>query len=584
MARRVTSCEDCSLVFPHLDPNRRLCFKCEKIEDCGGSEIKLAAVVPHLQELSCRKNPVRHLRKQERGYSNSRKTLGTGKVQRADENKENRRSTTTTEVITIDGDSSDSDIDVESSTAILDAKVKQQRQVASTIRLSEKGVDAKPGGNTIPGRTMDYLANRKRSGDPSKMPTILFKLQIFLHTASGGKTGTRVTPQSRGFLFDESMETVFRKLVKQIQEPDGPWAQHYPGKRFTLEDVTFTFKDGVGILHKYTTATTTVSKFWSVHTQSHNQYFKKAAISANTADLIMLIPVELTVDEVIDEPDADIFDQVLSKKGKRPRLDSKGVRRSKRVKLEDNNSVIKGEPRETPIPTNSVHLRLCRPIVFTKEHHTEGFCTPNISDDLNGTADVSTRYSSEMGAHLKITIDGLHFLARRLEHESTRFSPENELEAARAELNRGFKLKNMLQELANKYGGDVPELNSQDYLFILDYSSPDLFIASLREGKTAVGHLVCQPKPSVSFTQITKMNTLILDALTHYAFVQDKWILRDFRGVKNGDGTLSVFAPISHSVGADTGLHDEGPDHIESFKTTHGIILASERRYQLAVG
>ena len=59
--------------------------------------------------------------------------------------------------------------------------------------------------------------------------------------------------------------------------------------------VQFTFKDGVGIPLKYTTGVTTVASFWNAHTQLHNQYFKKASIASNTAEVVMLVPIELTV-------------------------------------------------------------------------------------------------------------------------------------------------------------------------------------------------------------------------------------------------------------------------------------------------
>lgn len=47
--------------------------------------------------------------------------------------------------------------------------------------------------------------------------------------------------------------------------------------------------------------------------------------------------------------------------------------------------------------------------------------------------------------------DTEHYLARRLEDDSFQFSPESELNAARAELSRSYMLKGFLQELSSKH-------------------------------------------------------------------------------------------------------------------------------------
>jgi len=107
------------------------------------------------------------------------------------------------------------------------------------------------------------------------------------------------------------MEHVFQKLVDLVNEPNSQWEMQFPNKPFMRQvlnlnyllrltdsfsdDVQFTFADKVGIPLKYTTVHTTVSTFWTAHSQLNNQYFKKQAIATSTAEIVMLVPIELTV-------------------------------------------------------------------------------------------------------------------------------------------------------------------------------------------------------------------------------------------------------------------------------------------------
>jgi hypothetical protein len=61
------------------------------------------------------------------------------------------------------------------------------------------------------------------------------------------------------------------------------------------DDVQFTFSQGMDIPLKYRTSECTVATFWNTFTKVENQYFKKASIAACTAEITMLVPIEITV-------------------------------------------------------------------------------------------------------------------------------------------------------------------------------------------------------------------------------------------------------------------------------------------------
>jgi hypothetical protein len=54
-----------------------------------------------------------------------------------------------------------------------------------------------------------------------------------------------------------------------------------------------------------------------------------------------------------------------------------------------------------------------------------------------------------------------------------------------------------------------------------EYSTPDLFIATVREQNTVLGHLVCQPKPDIPFNKVVEPELDILNAISHYSLVQN---------------------------------------------------------------
>ncbi|KAJ7733511.1 hypothetical protein B0H16DRAFT_1892799 [Mycena metata] len=551
-------CGDCGLVFKYLDAARSNCFKCEKRGNCADA-IQLAEVEKWAQCLGC---SVAY-----KYFPADRTNCGACDAK----NNNNKASTKSApsvpapgkenEFITVDSDSDE--VDVVNPIAALKVKVEQNKKVASGIRLTPKTP------SDLPGKTREFLdlreTARKRSGDPSKAASILFKVSIALQKDKGQRLGTRVPPQSRSFSLEDNMQHVFTKLVEMVNEPDGPWAQNYPDKSFNRDDVQFTFKDHVGIPLKYMGAKISVSKFWTAHTQLHGQYFKKASIAASTAEIEMLIPIELTHDKISDSESDDSFD--MSSKGsgrKRSKKPKPAVKKRVRVKLEE--VVIKGEPMESPMPTRDsrrpVLLRLTCPVIFTKERRITPFSQPVTGEEIRGTTDIAPRTSPEMHRHMQLTHDGAHYLARRLEDDSFQFAPNEELNAARAELDLGYHLDNLLKDLATKYT-DVAEVQG--------YSTPDLFIATIKEQSTVIGHLVCQPKPIIPFNEIIVMKSSVSEAMAHYSYVDGKgrWMLQDFRSAPGLDGNISLFAPVAHSEAGNSGMYDCGPQGLETFQHLH---------------
>ncbi|KAJ7787835.1 hypothetical protein B0H14DRAFT_2951666 [Mycena olivaceomarginata] len=116
--------------------------------------------------------------------------------------------------------------------------------------------------------------------------------------------------------------------------------------------------------------------------------------------------------------------------------------------------------------------------------------------------------------------------------------------------------------LIDKYGTNV--------LGLSEYSTPDLFIATVREQNTVLGHLVCQPKPDIPFNKVVEPELDILNAISHYSLVQNNnaLLFTKFK-VASVNGSLSIFAPITHSRSSSSGLYDEGPEAIDQFMDGH---------------
>ncbi|KAJ6609276.1 hypothetical protein B0H10DRAFT_1954801 [Mycena sp. CBHHK59/15] len=231
-----------------------------------------------------------------------------------------------------------------------------------------------------------------------------------------------------------NMERVFQKMVDMVNEPDSQWS-----------DVQFTFKDGMDIPYKYRSASCSVATFWTAHSQLHNQFFKKASIVASMAEINMLVPAQLTKYDDLSDEDPDMFDAILGTKRGHRNLKSSGSSRKKvKQEPEDSGFVFKSEPIEKKVPRTWQHQKLS-----------------------HGDA---------------------QYLARRLDNIEFQFAPDAELDSARAELDRGHWFKAVLQKLTSNYSFDVPEL--------IKYTTPDLFIATVKEQGTILGHLICQPKPT----------------------------------------------------------------------------------------
>ncbi|KAJ7464918.1 hypothetical protein B0H11DRAFT_1922342 [Mycena galericulata] len=478
-------------------------------------------------------------------------------------------------VIELDGDSdaapdgSDSDIQEVAPLSALRNKVAQNKQAASKFRLTPK-VD---GDLDLPGRTKDFLKMREasRAGkrtDP-KSSGVLFKATVVLQKEAGQKQGTRVPVQSRNFQFDDKMDFVFDKLVDLVNEPNGQWAKFYPGKTFTRDQIQFTFNKGMDIPLKYRTAECIVSTFWNKFTRQENQFFKKASIANHVADITMLVPIELTRDpEPEDSDDSDVFNAILNPKKRRKSRNS-GSKKI-RVKEEDTGTFpltrIKAEPVDTDmLPTQKARapsIRLTTPITFTKEFFSNSLDGPLATGKFQGFRDLCVKSTPVIGTYFHVGLSPFQFcctdpnvyqltsgreqfLARRLESVNFQFSPENELNAARAELIRGHQLKVLLEELTKSYSDVVPGLS--------EYSTPELFIATIHEPDKVLGHLVCQPKPSTPIHEIVQAEHEILNAISHFSFVQSKKneVFVDFKGM---DNLFLMVPPLSLPFTAQQGI------------------------------
>ncbi|KAJ6503959.1 hypothetical protein C8R45DRAFT_1186102 [Mycena sanguinolenta] len=553
LVETLKQCLGCSLVYKYLPEGRLQCAMCDR------------------QDVKCNKENVPKEKEN---------------LLKAAPEKAKSKSSSSKTVISVDSDSDGPNSDIEElpDMAVLRVKVAQNKQASSGLRLTPK---VKSESEELPARTRDFLKLRQNSknqrGETKSNNHLLFKVTVFLQKPTGQKVGTRVPVQSRGFPFEDTMDYVFRTMVNMVQEPDGRWAKEYKDKSFHFDDVHFTFSTGMDIPAKYQGDTTVVS-FWTTFTKQDNQYFKKGSIKNFVADITMLVPIEVVEEEQLDaassESEGDMVDQILGKK--RPKKPSKhrAVKRVK-VKHEESDVTIKPEPMDTDelslYTTRSVsrkkgktvlplvRLTMTSPVTFTKEVLTqslENFSSTN--QEFHGIRDLVAKRTPALGSHFQLSCDDKHYLARRFEHTEFRFDHDQELEAARGELNRGHQLKLLLRTLDEKFGTTIPELST--------YSTPDLFIATIREQNTVLGHLVCQEKPDIAFNKVVEPELDILNAISHYSLVHNNslQLFTKFKVAHCENSNLSsIFAPITHSVSSTSGLYDEGPEAIESFKLDH---------------
>ncbi|KAF7373542.1 hypothetical protein MSAN_00564600 [Mycena sanguinolenta] len=565
-------CNDCGLEFKYMDAARKICFKCEKLDQCNGNKTEMTAVEA-LRQCSCCGLVYKYLpegrlqcalcdrRAQSQMSSDDKENVP--KTKKAVPDNTKSKSSASKTVISVDDDSDGSNSDIEElpNMTVLKAQVAQNKKAASGIRLTPK---VKTESEELSVRTREFFKLRQNAkSQRSEAKTnnqLLFKVTINLQKPAGQKVGTRVPVQSRGFPFEDKMEHVFKTMVNMVQEPDGRWAKEYPNKTFQCNDVHFTFSGGMDI-----PANT----------------LKKSAIANFVADITMLVPIELTLDAASSDSEGDLIDQILGSGKKRSKSSSKNHRNSKRVKVkqEESDVIIKPEPMESDDPlyrtqsvirhkrgkTPSVRLNMTSPVTFTKEFLTntlEKFSSTN--EEFHGLRDLVGKITPSLGSHFQLSCDDKHYLARRFELAEFRFDHNQELEAARGELNRGHQLKLLLQTLNEKFGSTVPELST--------YSTPDLFIATVREQNVVLGHLVCQERPEVAFNKVVEPELDILNAISHYSLfhTSSTQLFTKFK-VAYGEtsGCSSIFAPITHSMSSTSGLYDEGPEAIGSFQADH---------------
>lgn len=97
---------------------------------------------------------------------------------------------------------------------------------------------------------------------------------------------------------------------------------------------------------------------------------------------------------------------------------------------------------------------------------------------------------------------------------------------------------------------------------------------------------MCQP--SLNYADITNISSDLLNTLSHHSLVEanQQHVLVDFKGKdmlttdlvnmlihhlvhESIYGTQTIFAPVSHSITADSGIGDLGLAGIDMFKDTH---------------
>ncbi|KAJ7700670.1 hypothetical protein B0H17DRAFT_1327758 [Mycena rosella] len=446
-------------------------------------------------------------------------------------------------VIELDSDSagggSDSDIQEVPAMSALKTKIAQNKQTASGIRPTPK---AEPDPD-LSVRTQEFLqkraASRKRATGSSKAASVLFKVTVALQKQAGQKQGTRVPLQSRGFQLDDNMDYVLCTMVDMVNEPDGKWTKEHPGKGFTRDDVQFTFNPGMEIPLKYRMSDCTVATFWNKFTKQDNQYFKKASIAACIAEITMLVPIEITLDPVIEsessDHEPDIFDEILGAGKHRRKFKGKSkARKRAKVKQEESDTTlrVKDEPMELELYrtrsasvtraksalTRTIHLT--SPIMFTKEFYSNPLDhrLPS-TEKFHGFRDLCSKSTPALGSH-----------------------------------------SSLVEKITSSIDGEST-----------GYTTPALFIATVHEQGTVLGHLVYQPKPSISLNNIVKPELEILSAMTHFSFTQSKntQIIVDFKVASGDDGPVIIFAPVTHSFSGGSGLGDDGPEAIEELRMSH---------------
>ncbi|KAK7001069.1 hypothetical protein R3P38DRAFT_2559417 [Favolaschia claudopus] len=568
-------CTGCGQSFKYLDSARSNCHKCEKFDKCQGNETEMSAVeklkqcsecglvFPRLASSPCGQCKLRNAKRKSTCILSAQHTYDRYLATKPSNDKENLATKTADiqqshSVISIESDDGD-DIQEVGPSDMAEVKIKfaQNKRLSSNLRLTPK-VKEKASGSS--GRTAKFLHMRetaRKRTDSSKTTQILFRVTCFLQKATGQKVGTRVPAQSRSFSLDDTMEHVFRTVVNTFQEPEGRWVQNYPGKSFKRENVYFTFANETDIPSNYTGNST-------------------AAIANFTAEITTYVPIELTLDVPSEsDDDDDEFDEIYTgRKRRKGRGKGRAVKKLKvkqEVSDDDFPARVKSEPTELGLPKARVSgsgtqvapkFRLKSPVTFTKEHLSNSLDRPQEPQLFHGVRDIVAKNTPSLKTHFQLSCGDDHYLARRLENDRFRFNSSLELDAARAELLRGKRLKDLLENLIDEHGMLNPSL--------AECSTPELFIATITDREVVLGHLVCQPIPAIPFHKVVQPELDLLNAISHFSLVQNKdsMLFTKFK-VASSDGSTSIFAPVTHSSSGDSGVDDGGQKAIDDFRGEH---------------
>ncbi|KAK7059546.1 hypothetical protein R3P38DRAFT_3167979 [Favolaschia claudopus] len=505
-------CTGCGQSFKYLDSARSNCHKCEKFDKCQGNETEMAAVeklkqcsecglvFPRLASSPCGQCKLRNAKRKSYILS-AQHTYDRYLTTKPSNDKENLATKTADiqqshSVISIESDNGD-DIQEVGPSDMAEVKIKfaQNKRRSSSLRLTLKVKEEVSGSS---GRTAKFLHMRetaRKRTDSSKTTQILFRVTCFLQKATGQKT----------------MEHVFRTVVNTFQEPKGRWVQNDPGKSFKRENVYFTFANGTDIPSNYT-GNSTVATFWSQFSKHQGQYFKKAAIANFTAEITMYVPIELTLDVPSEsDDDDDEFDEIYTgRKHRKGRGKGRAVKKLKveqEVSDDDFPARVKSEPTELGLP--KAHVSGSGTQVAPK------FRLKSPEPQLfHGVRDIVAKNTPSLKTHFQLSCGDDHYLARRLENDRFRFNSSLELDAARAELLRGKRLKDLLENLIDEHGMLNPSLAA--------CSTPELFIATITDREVIPGHLVCQPIPAIPFHKVVQPELDLLNAISHFSLVQNK--------------------------------------------------------------
>ncbi|KAF8152978.1 hypothetical protein B0H34DRAFT_721678, partial [Crassisporium funariophilum] len=167
----------------------------------------------------------------------------------------------------------------------------------------------------------------------------------------------------------------------------------------------------------------------------------------------------------------------------------------------------------------------------------------------------------------QLQIGKITSLARRIDSTSARQSLDDERATAHSEILRSGWLKSVLKAFK--------DLAAKEDVSLDNITSPNLFLALERTSSTSSvisgGIMVYVCQPFVSPDDITEMVSPITAALSHFSLIHsnEERVLVGFKGVETIYGDHNIFAPVLHSISANSGLGDLGIAGIEGAKASH---------------